>query len=144
MSMRSYPFISLPHALIVMRVAVAIFFMAHAAVRIANGSIPSFAGFLASKGIPFGLAVVWLISVYELAAGMLMALGYCVRWMTTGFLTIAIGGIVLIHWERGWFVGEHGIGGMEYSLCLIVALLVLAAADAVFRDHTSTEYSRPC
>lgn len=130
MSVHRYPFISLPHALIVMRVAVAIFFMAHAAVRIANGSIPQFAGFLASKGIPFSLAFVWLITVYELVAGALMALGYCVRWMTVGFLAIAGGGIVLIHAQLGWFVGEHGVGGMEYSLCLIVALLVLAAADS--------------
>ena len=37
---------------------------------------------------------------------------------------------ILIHANLGWFVGEHGVGGMEYSLCLIVALLVIAAADA--------------
>lgn len=124
-----YPFVSLPQAHIILRAAVAIFFMAHAAVRIANGSIPQFAGFLATKGIPFSLAVVWLITLYELAAGLMMACGCMARWLTIGFLVIAIGGIVLIHAKLGWFVGEHGVGGMEYSLCLIVALLVIAAAD---------------
>ncbi len=128
--MAKYPFVSLPNALLVMRVAVAIFFMAHAAVRIASDTIPQFAFFLAAKGFPFSLAVVWLITLYELGAGLAMALGYWVRWMTTGFLAIAAGGIVLIHANLGWFVGEHGVGGMEYSLCLIVALLVIAAADA--------------
>jgi putative oxidoreductase len=29
----------------------------------------------------------------------------------------------------GWFVGEHGVGGMEYSLCLLVALIAIAAHD---------------
>jgi len=130
MLIQKYPFISLRHAHLILRVSVAIFFMAHAAVRIANGSIPQFAGFLGTKGIPFSLAVVWLITVYELAAGTMMALGRSVRCMTVGFLVIAVGGIVLIHANLGWFVGEHGVGGMEYSLCLIVALLVIAAADA--------------
>ncbi len=129
MVIKKYPFVSLPHALLILRVSVAIFFMAHAAVRIANGSIPQFAGFLGNKGIPFSLAVVWLITVYELAAGTMMALGCYTRCMTAGFIVIAAGGIVLIHAQLGWFVGEHGVGGMEYSLCLIVALLVIAAAD---------------
>lgn len=125
----AYPFVSLPRAILILRVAVAVFFMAHAAVRIANGSIPQFATFLGIKGIPFSLAVVWLITAYELGAGLAMALGKCVRCATAGFMVIAIGGIVLIHARLGWFVGEHGVGGMEYSLCLIVALLVIAANE---------------
>ena len=129
MLIKKYPFVSRSHAILILRVSVAIFFMAHAAVRIVNGSIPSFAGFLASKGIPFSLSVVWIITVYELAAGTMMALGCHVRCITVGFFVIAAGGIVLIHAQLGWFVGEHGVGGMEYSLCLIVALLVIAAAD---------------
>lgn len=124
-----YPFITLSQALVLLRVAVAIFFMAHAAVRIANGSIPQFGVFLASKGFPQAVALVWAISVYELTAGTLMALGRWVKWMASGLAFIAAMGIVLIHAERGWFVGEHGIGGMEYSLSLIVSLIVLAAAD---------------
>ena len=127
--LQKYPFVSLPQAQVILRVAVAIFFMAHAAVRIANGSIPQFAGFLATKGIPFSLGVVWLITLYELAAGTMMAFGCLARWLTIGFIFIAAGGIVLIHAKLGWFVGEHGVGGMEYSLCLIVALLAIAAAD---------------
>jgi putative oxidoreductase len=38
-------------------------------------------------------------------------------------------GIVLIHAQKGWFVGEHGTGGVEYSIVLFVACVVLAAAD---------------
>ena len=127
MPVNRYPFVSQAGALMLLRVAVAIFFMAHAAVRIANGSIPQFASFLAAKGVPLPLVAVWLITLYELAAGTLMALGKWVRWLTVGFQTIAVGGILLIHVNFGWFVGEHGVGGMEYSLSLVVALLVIAA-----------------
>ena len=103
--------------------------MAHASVRMVNGSIPGFGQFLEARHIPFGLAVVWLITAQEIIGGFLLALGLKVRWVTLGFQAICWGGIAIIHAKLGWFVGEHGTGGVEYSLCLSVALLVLAAAD---------------
>ncbi len=127
--MRQFPFLSLPHALVVLRVAVAIFFMAHAVVRLVLDTIPGFGGFLTSRGFPFGLAIVWAITLFEIGGGVLLALGQKVRLLSIGFQAICWGGIVIIHAKLGWFVGEHGTGGMEYSLCLSVALLVLAAAD---------------
>lgn len=125
----AFPFVSLAHALVAMRIAVAIFFMAHATVRIYNGSIPQFGEFLETRGWPFGVVLVWLISLLELFAGSAMIAGYCVRWAALGLAFIAAMGIVIIHAQLGWFVGEHGTGGMEYSLSLLVSLLVIAAAD---------------
>lgn len=128
--MRLYPFVSLPTALLVLRVSVAIFFMAHAAVRIVNGSISQFATFMENRGFSPGLSWVWSITAYELVAGTLMALGWKSRWWATGLFVIAAAGIALIHRHFGWFVGEHGTGGSEYSVSLMVSLLVIAAADA--------------
>jgi putative oxidoreductase len=130
LNMNRYPYISLTRALTVLRIAVAIFFMAHAAVRIANNSIPQFGLFLESKGFIYGTLLVWLISIYELTGGILMAVGRYVRQMATGLFVIAFVGVLLIHQQNGWFVGEHGIGGMEYSFSLMVSLVVIAAADA--------------
>ena len=39
-------------------------------------------------------------------------------------------GIYLIHRHNGWFVGEHGVGGSEYSVALLAMLLAIAAHDA--------------
>jgi putative oxidoreductase len=129
MAMNPYPFISLPHALIVLRVSVAILYMAHATVRVVGGSVAQFGDFMEHAGFSHGIAWVWAITLYELIAGALMALGRQVRWAATGLFVIAAVGIVLIHRHFGWFVGEHGTGGSEYSVCLMVALLVIAAAD---------------
>lgn len=126
-----YPFLSLPAALLVLRVGTAALFMAHAVTRIANGTIPRFAEYMANLGFPQSLAVVWLITAVELVAGALIIAGYYVRYSTLGLFAIAAGGIVLIHRHAGWFVGEHGSGGSEYSVCLMLALLVVAAADPV-------------
>lgn len=136
--MRPYPFISLPAALVVMRVTVAGLFIAHAAVRVANGTIPRFGAFLESLGFPNGIAMVWAITAYEIVAGALMAIGWRARWMAGGMFVIAAVGILLIHRHFGWFVGEHGTGGSEYSVSLMVALLVISAADAPEAPRPST------
>ncbi len=134
----NFPFIRFEHSLVILRIALAIFFMAHAAVRLYSPSaIPAFAGFLSSKGFPFSLALVWLISIYELSAGALMILNKGVRWAAAGLFFIAGMGIVIIHAGLGWFVGEHGTGGMEYSLCLMVSLIVIAAFDAKLKNQNS-------
>jgi len=125
----AYPFLSLAQALWVLRVATAIFFMAHAVVRIAHGTIPQFAGYLAERGWPLATAVVWAITVCEILSGVALILGRYVRLATSGLLFIAVMGIVIIHAQLGWFVGEHGTGGAEYSLALIVSLITIAAAD---------------
>lgn len=127
--MNTLPFISLQSSLTVLRVVTPLFFIAHAVVRIINGSIPAFADFLGARGFPQPQAVVWAITVVELVAGMLMIVGYRVRCMAALLASIALGGIILIHARLGWFVGEHGTGGSEYSVCLLLCLLVIAAAD---------------
>ena len=132
-----FPFIRFEHSLVILRISLAIFFMAHAAMRIYLYTIPSFAGFLTSKGFPFALAIVWLITIYELGAGTLLILNKAVRWAAAGLFFIAAMGIVIIHAGLGWFVGEHGTGGMEYSLCLMVSLTVIAAFDAKVKNQNN-------
>jgi putative oxidoreductase len=140
--MSPYPFISLPHALIVLRVSVAILYMAHAAVRVVGGTVAQFGDFMQHVGFSHGVVWVWAITLYELIAGTLMALGRHVRWAATGLFAIAAVGIVLIHRHFGWFVGEHGTGGSEYSVCLMVALLVIAAADTPGPSNASAAVTR--
>ena len=123
------PYPPLKWALILLRVTTALLFMAHATARIAYGTIPQFAKFMSSQGFPYPGYWVWAITLAELVSGTAMIIGWRVRCATVPLLAIAIGGIVLIHWRFGWFVGEHGTGGSEYSIALIVMLLVVAASD---------------
>ncbi len=127
---KRYPYLTIPGAHLLLRIAVAIFFMAHALMRIAHYSIPQFGEFLEARGWPQGVLLVWLITIYEISAGTMIALGRHVRVLSAGLIFVAAMGIVIVHAQQGWFVGEHGVGGMEYSFSLIVSLLVLAAVDA--------------
>ncbi|MBN8862636.1 MAG: DoxX family protein [Sphingobacteriales bacterium] len=124
---RSFPFISLPVTLTALRISLAIVFLAHAIVRIANHTIPQFVLFMESKHIPLPLVTVWAITIFEIAASICLILKRYVKIACMGLILILAVGIILIHASLGWFVGEHGTGGCEYSFILIVALLVVAA-----------------
>lgn len=126
--LRAYPFVSLPQALVAVRVVTALLFMAHAVVRVVNGTIPQFGKFMSSVGFPQGEAVVWAITLVEIVAGGLLIANRFVRPASAALMAVAVGGILLIHMHIGWFVGEHGTGGSEYSVALIMLLIVVAAA----------------
>lgn len=127
--MKNFPVITLNQALFLLRITTAIVFLAHAGVRIANGTITQFADFLDSKGLVIGFPIVCAITVFEIVGGIALLLGYFTKWLALGFILMLAAGIAIIHAELGWFVGEHGTGGMEYSIFLIVALVVIAASD---------------
>ena len=128
--MSGFPFLSLRQSIFFLRISVAVIFLAHAVVRLMlEGSLQQFAGYLDNKGLIYGTLIVWLVTLFEIAGGIALIFGYAVKWFSAGFIILLIVGCVLIHIERGWFVGEHGSGGCEYSYVLIVALLVIAAAE---------------
>ena len=114
----------------VLRIVTAMLFMAHASMRFVNGTLPQFGAFMEARGFPHGELWVLAITGYELGAGTLLILDRGVRWAATGLAIIVSAGIWLIHRHHGWFVGEHGTGGSEYSVALLAMLLVVAAHDA--------------
>ncbi|WP_460557997.1 DoxX family protein [Ferruginibacter profundus] len=127
--MKRFPFFTLRQTLVLLRYAVAFVFLAHAVVRIINKTIPQFTLFLENKGFLYGTIIVWAITVFEIAGSILLAAGYFTKWLSAGFILMLLIGIILIHASLGWFVGEHGTGGCEYSFILIICLLVLASEN---------------
>ena len=132
-----FPFMGLPHALILLRVVTALLFMIHAATRIALGTIPQFALYMEHQGFPYPMLWVWAITLAELVAGSCLIIGWRVRLMCIPLFTIAGVGILLIHRHLGWFVGEHGTGGSEYSVALMVMLIVVAAGDGAGKHNAA-------
>ncbi|WP_268846536.1 DoxX family protein [Flavobacterium aestivum] len=126
--MKKFPFLSSSQSLLLFRIVLPLFFVAHAVTRIANGTIERFAGFLSNKGFFATTAMVWGITFYEIVGGLALAFGYFQRYLSLGFILMLIMGNIIIHYENGWWVGEHGAGGMEYSCALILGLIVIAAS----------------
>ena len=138
---RTFPFLTLTQAISLLRVATAVLFMAHALVRINLNTIPQFAQFLATKGWPLPLVIVLAVTVAEIVCGVLLITRRYVRWAVAPLLFIDLMGIIIIHAPLGWFVGEHGTGGVEYSIALAASLITIAAAEP--RPTAASPEKRP-
>jgi putative oxidoreductase len=126
---KKYPFLTLAQSIAALRIVVAAIFMIHAIVRIKTNTIGQFGGFLETKGFVYGNAIVWMITIFEIAGGATLMLGYFKKWLALGFIILLGVGIFIIHINEGWFNGEFGTGGCEYSVALIAALIVIASSD---------------
>ncbi|RYY56590.1 MAG: DoxX family protein [Chitinophagaceae bacterium] len=124
---RNLPWPSPAFTLIVLRCMTGLVFLLHASWRIITGSIREFESFFRSRQVPFPQFSVWLLTVFEILAAILLFVNYQTRIVALALIGMLIAGIGMIHFPLGWFVGEHGTGGSEYSVVLIAALLVIGS-----------------
>ena len=112
-----------------LRVAVASVFVIHGIARATLGIVEPFGGFLAASGFPAGTALAWTITLVEIAGGLVLALGHLVRPLAAWFALQIAAGIALVHAREGWFVVGAGRNGVEYSVLILVCLLVVVLTD---------------
>jgi len=111
-------------ALVILRGAVASVFVIHGLGRWALDLVAPFAGYFAAHGVPAPAVWPWVVTVIEVAGGVLLAVGVGVRPLTAWFALQILVGIATIHAPAGWFVVGAGRNGMEYSALIVVCLLV--------------------
>lgn len=126
--MKKFPFITLAQSLVIFRVALSLMLAAHGAMRLGAGTVGGFGQFLNSKGFVIGTAIAWFLTIFEIAGGLVMATGNFVKWIAAIFIIEHCFGIILVHAPNGWFVVGYQSGGVEYSVLIILSLLVIAAA----------------
>ena len=118
-----------PYGLFAIRVALGTMFVAHALLKYAVFTMPGFAGFLETAGLPTVLA--WPIMLAELVGGVAILLGFYGRWVSLALLPILLGAVA-IHAPNGWVFNAPN-GGWEYPAFLAVAALThVLAGDGAF------------
>ena len=98
----------------------------HGVARAWLGIVDDFGVVLNTWGFPAGLALAWTITIVEIVGGALLAAGLFVLPICVWFAFQLVMGIYLIHSRVGWFVVGAGRNGMEFSVLLILCLLVIA------------------
>lgn len=106
----------------VLRIALGVMFVAHAALKIFAFTLPGTAAFFASQGFPGWTA--YPVVAGELVAGILLLLGVQVRAVSLATLPILVGALS-VHLPNGW-VFSNPNGGWEYPLFLVVLVVVQA------------------
>ncbi|WP_202702823.1 DoxX family protein [Flavobacterium sp. UGB4466] len=112
---------------LLLRTAVAIILLTHSVFGMFNNGINDFGNlYLNQIGFaPFGVFLAWSIKLSHVAAAILLLINKYVK--PAGFVTILIliMGIILVHFQEGWFVVGGGRNGAEYNFLLIVVLLAI-------------------
>jgi putative oxidoreductase len=122
------------YGLALIRISLGIMFVAHAGLKYFVFTMPGFAGFLGSVGLPSFLA--WPILLAEVLGGVLLIVGFQARLVSVALLPILLGALV-IHWPNGWiFTAKNG--GWEYPAFLIMAQIAhILGGDGAFALKTS-------
>ena len=123
---------------LLLRLALACLIGAHGYYRLFTGGSIGFGEWLASQGVPFGLAVACAITLSEVAGSLLLAFGRLVFPTTLLLSAIYVTGIIMVHAANGWFVVGAGRNGAEYSAFLVVALLCVGIQHAPGRSGSLT------
>lgn len=110
-------------AALLLRVALALMFFAHAWLKVKVFTIPGAVKYFESLGVPGFLA--YLTIAAEVAGGALLFLGIGTRWVSLALVPLVLGTIVLVHGKNGWLFTNKD-GGWEYPMFWIVGLIVLA------------------
>ena len=112
---------------LLLRIATAIILLTHSIFGIFNNGINDFGNlYLNQIGFaPFGVFLAWSIKLSHIVAALLLLFNKYVK--PAGFVTIfiLIMGIVLVHFQEGWFVVGGGRNGVEYNFLLICVLLAI-------------------
>jgi putative oxidoreductase len=127
-----FPYLSAERGLVIFRITLAGLFMAHAVMRFfVPNYFHDFGDFLAQpqRNVPFAHAIPYIATAIEIVGGVSLIFNQFSRWVALGFFCISAGGIMIIHLPLGWYVGEFGEGGSEYSVALCAMCLLMAAID---------------
>lgn len=112
---------------LLLRLAVAVILLTHSVVALFDNGINDFGNlFLNQVGFaPFGVVLAWSIKLSHIVAALLLILNKYIK--LAGFVTIfvLVMGIILVHFQEGWFVVGGGRNGVEYNFLLIIVLLAI-------------------
>jgi putative oxidoreductase len=132
-------------ALLVLRVAVGVVFLAHGINHVfRGGKIAGTAGWFQSLGMRPGIVHAWIASITEIVAGAMLLVGLGMPLAGAGVVGTMLVAWITNHRKNGFFIFRPG-EGWEYVMILVAtgfALSILGAGSWSF-DHVIGIFDPP-
>ena len=125
-----------------LRMAVAIILFMHSVPGMFNNGVNDFGNlYLNQIGFaPFGVFLAWCIKLSHVVAALCLLFEKYVKLASFVTIFILLIGVVLIHFEEGWYVVGGGRNGVEFNFLLIFALLAISFPNGIRkRSGTTTD-----
>jgi len=115
---------------VALRLCVGAVFVAHGAQKLlgmwGGPGLDGTSGMLVGLGLPYPYPLAVLLAIVEFGGGILLVLGWLVRWAALALAVDMAIAIWKVHYPNGFFLSGSGRGdGIEYTLVLLGALLCL-------------------
>ena len=111
-----------PWAILLLRVALGILFIAHGLLKLLVFKPAGAYGYFKSLGLPGSLA--YLTMAAELLGGTALILGIVPRYVALVLVPLIVGTIVTVHGKNGWMFSNKE-GGWEYPAFWALTLVIL-------------------
>lgn len=111
-----------PYGILLLRLALASLFLAHALLKIRVFTIPGTISFFQSLGLPGWLAYVTITA--ELVGAACLILGIYARLVALVLVPLILGTIVTVHGKKGWLFSNPD-GGWEFPAFWAAALFAV-------------------
>lgn len=112
-----------PYGILLLRLALAAIFVAHANLKLNVFTIPGTMAFFRSIGLPCWFAPVTI--AVEFAGAFALTVGIFPRLVALALVPLILGTIVTVHGKKGWLFSNTD-GGWEYPAFWAATLVVLA------------------
>jgi len=123
--------------MMVLRLGLAGVWISHALLKWFVFTIPGFAGWLESQGLPAFMA--WPVFLLELIGGVMILIGFYGRYVSAVLVPILLV-VVWTHAANGWLHTSEG-GGWEYPIFLVLASMTHALiGDGRFAIRFKTNF----
>lgn len=117
----------LQYGVLLLRVALALCFFAHAGFKIFVATPSGASQFFSSLGLPGFLA--YLVIAGELISGIALLFGILTPIVAVLSAVFPLGSIIWVHGKAGFYF-DNPHGGWEYPAFWIISLIVLALTDS--------------
>lgn len=104
------------HGALIGRVFVGFLFF-FSGLQILVGGVGVFSGMIDARGIPFALALAWVVVIFKIVAGGALIVGYKTKWAALGLIDFTILATLLFHLslqDINLFKNLAIIGGLLY------------------------------
>lgn len=112
-----------PYAALLLRITLALYFFAHAGLKLFVFTPAGTAQFFQSVGVPGWMAYVTIL--WELLGAILLFVGFKPRVVAIALIPVLLGAIFTVHGAAGFFFTNPN-GGWEFPFMWIISLVALA------------------
>jgi len=118
-----------PYGVLVLRLVLGVTYIAHAYLALVVMGPAKAVEFQRAMHIPLPEIGVWYLIVAHGLGGILLILGFLVRWAALANIPIMAGALWFVHLQQGFFI-FGGKNGYEYVLVLLGATVAQALLGA--------------